>query len=189
MDDAFAEMLRSVSESLDAFNVPYAVTGSIASSIHGEPLASQDVDICLRMSAEQAGELAKRLPDRFYRSASALREAAQTHGMANLIDTNTGLKVDLSFLAPGAFHDSVLARRAKITYSAGPSAFWVVSPEDVILMKLVWRRETRSDKQWENALSVAKVRRVALDWAYMNNWSSRLGVENDMDRLRRDAGL
>jgi hypothetical protein len=65
----------------------------------------------------------------------------------------------------------------------------VVTAEDIILMKLLWRRESRSEKQWSNALSVARVKRAKLDWKYLLEQARSLGIEDDLVKLRDAAGI
>jgi len=65
----------------------------------------------------------------------------------------------------------------------------VVTAEDIILMKLLWRRESRSEKQWSNALSVARVKRARLDWKYLWEQARSLGIEDDLVKLRDEAGI
>ena len=61
--------------------------------------------------------------------------------------------------------------------------------EDIILMKLLWRRDTRSTKQWENALSVARVKGARMDWKYLFEQARTLDIEEDLIALRDEAGI
>ena len=56
-------------------------------------------------------------------------------------------------------------------------------------MKLVWRQDSRSEKQWKNALSVARVRGVTLDWKYLFEQARELKIEDDLVKLRDEAGI
>ena len=188
-EDAFQSILEVICAELDANGLCYALTGSIVSSIYGEPITSLDVDVCLRMTTAQARALSSSLPRRFYRSDEALAQCAERGGMANLVDMDTGIKVDLSVLPDEPYYDSVLARRQKVAYDPGGSAFWTVSAEDIILMKLQWRRDSRSQKQWDNALSVVRVQGGRLDWQYLREWAGTLGLATDLTALREAAGI
>lgn len=165
------------------------MTGSIASGLHGEPHVSIDVDIVCRLDQAQAAAVARDLPDRFYRDEQVLRRAAETHGMANLVDQRTGLKIDLSCLAPGPFHDSILARRIRIPFGPDAPAYPFVTAEDVVLMKLEWRRRSGSAKQWADALGVVRVLGARLDWEYLRRFAAMLGLSADLDRLRDEGGV
>ncbi|MBU0718946.1 MAG: nucleotidyltransferase family protein [Planctomycetes bacterium] len=188
-DDPLIDVLQATVTALEEAGIPYAVTGSVASAIHGEPFVSQDVDIVIRMSVRQARQIAQALPHRFYRSAERLEEVAENGGIANLIDADSGLKVDLSILPAGEYFDLVLARRAREMYGPEGPSFYTVSAEDTILMKLLWRKDTRSSKQWDNALSVARVQGASMDWKYLFEQARSLGLEDDLTRLRDESGI
>ena len=64
-----------------------------------------------------------------------------------------------------------------------------VTPEDIILMKLLWRRDSTSEKQWRDALSVARVKGARMDWKYLFEQAKRLGIEEDLITLRDEAGI
>ncbi len=187
--DPIVEVLEAVVAVLEAAGVEYAITGSVASSLHGEPFSSQDVDLAVRMTAGQARRIANELPTRFYRSDVALVQAAENCGTANLIDTETGLKVDLAVLGPSVYHTRVFERSIADSLGGAGRSFSVVTAEDVILMKLTWRKDTQSSKQWENALGVARVKGARMDWKYLFEQAEALGIVEDLERLRDEAGI
>ncbi len=181
--------IRLVTGALDAEGVPYAVTGSVASSIHGEPITSIDVDIVVLMTPDQAPRFAGRMAPRFYADAETLRRAALDHSITNILDQTTGLKFDISVLAETPYHQQLFQRRIKMAHPDSGVTFWIVSPEDIVLMKLLRRRDTRSRKQWDNALSVVRVQGSRLDWAYLRKWARQLSIEGDLEALAREAGI
>jgi hypothetical protein len=189
MNDYVIETLIVVADALDALNVVYAVTGSVASSVHGEPFSSMDADLVVLASASQAAKIAELLGARFYAPSDMLVDAQQRHSFANVVDQRTSAKVDLSFVGDDSYLNEVLQRRVFENIGKAPRKFWVVTAEDVILMKLLWRKDTRSAKQWENALSVARVRGARMDWQYLFERARSLGVESDLILLRDEAGI
>ncbi len=188
-DDPFGDVVREVVEILDQAGVIYAITGSVASSTYGRAVTTQDIDIAVRMTPEQARTVARALPQKFYRSEDALVEAARSFGMANLIDTETQLTVDICALAPSDYHEQVFARRRIVELGPDRVPCCMVSPEDIILMKLVWRKESRSTKQWKAALGVARVRGARMDWKYLFEQAKALGLTDDLTALRDEAGI
>lgn len=182
------ELIECIAEMLDAEGAVYAITGSVASSIHGEPCTSLDLDVVVQMSPDQAAGVARRASGRFYVDPEMLRDAAVCHGMANLVDHRTAYKIDLSILEVTPYHREIMRRRVRIKLPQTGRECWVVSPEDIILMKLVWRKESQSRKQWENALGVVRARQHQLDWAYLREWAGILGIGADLETLVREAG-
>ena len=189
MEDTLVETLEAAVRALEAAGVVYAVTGSIASSVHSEPLMSEDVDLIVHASVEQARAVARALSPRFYAPEDMLVSAAEKHSFTNVVDNRTSLKVDFSFVPSAGYLGAALARRVKQRIGMGMPEFWFVTAEDVILMKLVWRKDTRSAKQWDNALSVARVKGARMDWKYLFEQAKKLGVEEDLERLRDEAGI
>ncbi len=189
MNDYVIETLIVVVDALDALNIVYAVTGSVASAVHGEPFSSMDADLVVLASAAQAAKIAELLQPRFYAPVDMFVDAQQRHSFANVVDQHTSAKVDLSFVGDDPYLNEVLQRRVLGNIGKAARQFWLVTPEDVILMKLLWRKDTRSAKQWENALSVARVQGARMDWKYLFDRARRLGVENDLIALRDEAGI
>ncbi len=183
------EVITIVSKALRDAGIEYAITGSVASGMYGEPVSTQDVDIVVRMNEAQARTFTLALPQRFYRNEESVANAARIGGMVNVIDMDTTFKVDLSVVPMTAFHRSVFERRQRVELQPGGEALDVVSPEDIILMKLLWRKDSRSVKQWENALSVARVRGARMDWKYLFVQAKTLGIEDDLEKLRDEAGI
>lgn len=189
MANALIDMLAETVRVLDEEQVRYAVAGSVASSVHGEPLVSQDVDLILQATPGQAGSIARKLSPRFYAPEDMLVEAARAHSMANIVDNRTGLKVDLSFVATTGFLATVMARRMSMQIGSDGPEFRLVTAEDVILTKLVWPKDTRSQKQWGNELSVARVKGARMDWKYLLEQADSLGIKDDLVKLRDEAGI
>jgi hypothetical protein len=50
---------------------------------------------------------------------------------------------------------------------------WIVSPEDLVLSKLVWAKESRSELQMRD---VRELLAGPLEIAYIRQWAPRLGV-------------
>jgi hypothetical protein len=189
VDEGFISSVEQVTSCLESERLTYAITGSVASAIYGEPVTSLDVDIVISMTPEQAGRLAGRLPRRFHVDVDMLRRAAAERSMANMLDPASGLKFDLSVLQDTPYYREVLRRRVRITYPGSATVVWMVSAEDIVLMKLVWRKDTGSRKQWENALSVVRAQRNRLDWKYLRKWATELEITADLENMAREAGI
>jgi len=187
--DPLVDLLSEVVPALEKAGIDYAVIGSVASSLQGEPHASLDVDLIVRMTPESAGKLSSELPRRFYFTPEMLAEAARNHGIANLIDNESSFKVDLSAVEATPFFETVLKRREMKPFGPDAPAFYVVTAEDIILMKLLWRKDSRSQKQWRDARGVVRVRSANLDWQYLFQQATALGIGADIEQLRDDAGV
>ena len=182
------DLLAAVAADLENARVTYALTGSIATSLYGRPQLSYDADLVCRMTPQQAESLAALWQRRFYVSVDALRDACENGGLANVVDAASGWKVDLSVPPPEPYYLSAFSRRRRTALPGSSESIWVCSPEDAILMKLLWRIESRSRKQFNDALNVVESMGNRLDWEYLRDWAARLGLAADLEELRR-AGV
>ena len=184
------ELLRLVGERLDRLHCQRFTTGSVAAMVYGEPRFTNDVDVVVRMDESQAGALAASFSgDEWYVSAEAARAAARSRGMFNIIHVPSGLKVDI-MVSPESPHD--MARFARVRMIVMPDGRLepIAAPEDVILKKLMFFREGGSRKHVRDSASIILTQGAdGLDWRYLRDWASRLGVAEQLALVRTEAGL
>ena len=182
------ELLRRVVKELEKLDVEYMLTGSLVSSLQGEPRATHDIDLLVELRPTAVNSLAEAFPPPdFYVSEERARQAVRRKTMFNLIDVKSGGKVDFWSLTDEPFDRSRFSRRRTERLFDVP--IQVSSPEDTILMKLRWARESGgSEKQYGDALRVYEVQFSALDHDYLELWVERLGLQRLWGRLKREAG-
>ena len=83
--------IQAVMRQFEKLGINHAITGSFASSVHGEPVTSVDVDFVVRMTPEQAMTLAQALAPRFYADPDSLRQAAENRSITNVVDNNNAV--------------------------------------------------------------------------------------------------
>jgi hypothetical protein len=178
-----------VVSTLDAAGIQYMVTGSIASSLQGEPRLTHDLDFVVAIAPGQVPALLQAFPaPEYYVSATAVDEALKINGMFNVLHVEEGDKVDFWILTSDPFDRSRFERRyEEVVFGI---SLKVSRPEDTILMKLRWSDMSGgSEKHFQDALHVYEVQAEYLDLAYMDRWAERLGVADDWNRLRDRAEL
>jgi len=90
MSDLGAFIGRVVA-ALDPIGVPYRFVGSIASTLHGPPRSTQDVDIVVALGPADLPRLLAAFPaDCFYLSAGAARDAVKRRGPFNVSTSQVG---------------------------------------------------------------------------------------------------
>lgn len=182
------EFLRYLVSQLERADIPFMVSGSVASGYHGEPRATYDIDIVIAADTEQIKRLTIGLSERCYVSETAARDAVQQRTMFNAVDLRTGIKVDLIIRKQRPFSVTEFQRRQPAVLS-GVTAF-VASAEDCILSKLEWAKLGASDRQYNDALKIAQVSGVdGLDLAYLQRWAKELDIDDLVQRLMREASL
>ena len=170
-----AALLRVVTDLLDASQIRYMVVGSFASSLHGEPRTTHDLDIVIDPTRDQLEELLRRIPESYYVDGDVAREALARRSMFNVIDPDTAWKVDLIVRKARPFSIGELARRGRATID-GVDVF-VASPEDTAIAKLEWAKEGGSDRQIEDVQRLLAVQQGNLDDDYLATWVRELGLE------------
>lgn len=102
LPQALAVAIRVI-EALQALRIEYHIGGSLASSIHGIPRQTQDIDFVVDMDAERASLFAEGLHGEFYADPASAREAAAEKGSFNLVHLASGIKVDVFVRGNSAF--------------------------------------------------------------------------------------
>jgi hypothetical protein len=176
---------------LEALGIEYALGGSLASSIHGVNRNTVDADITVVPFPGKEVALTNSLGTEYYVSLDAVRRAVRERSGFNIIQTLVGFKIDIFVAKDRPFERSVMQRRQPFTPS-GPDArpIFVVSPEDVILLKLEWYRlgNEISDRQWTDVLGVLRIQGDRLDLDYLRHWATEIGVGDLLARAREEAG-
>jgi hypothetical protein len=183
------ELLAKVIRTLEQLGIDYMVTGSIVSSMQGEPRSTHDIDIVVNLHQSKTGALAAAFPPPdYYLDRESVVEAVNVKGMANLIDTASGDKVDFWLLTETPFDISRFSRKY-IEVSLGMH-IPVSSPEDTILMKLRWAKMSGgSEKQFIDAVRVYEVQFEKLDHEYLREWALKLDIEIEMEKLKNEATI
>ncbi|MDY0357761.1 MAG: hypothetical protein RBR19_17900 [Sedimentisphaerales bacterium] len=184
------QVLERLAEVLDSLGIPYAIGGSIASSVYGTVRFTRDADIAVLPFAAAADRFYAMLKDEFYVSEEAMQQALSCCGSFNIVHFETAFKIDLFLLGPSEFEQQLLVRSRMVRLGETPeSDLCFVSPEDVILLKL--RRLSESDafeeSQWGDILGVLAIQGRALDFARLTEDARILGVEELLERAIAEA--
>ncbi len=179
------EFLRKLVKALDNCSIPYMLSGSFSSSFYGQPRATNDADIIIAPAEEQLIAFVKSLGDDYYVSHDAALEALKSNSMFNVVDIRNSWKADFIICKDRPFSREEFQRRRKADIMG--LDVWVVSPEDVILSKLEWAKNSESGQQFLDALGVAIVQYDRLDRDYLHKWAKELKVESSLERLLKQA--
>lgn len=181
------KLLEKITAFLNSNHIEYMITGSIASSIQGEPRNTHDIDIVIELKNENISLLLNEFSSPYYYvSPNSIEEAMLQKGMFNIIDTEEGDKIDLWLLTDESFDHSRFHRKVEIKFQG--NVFFVSSPEDTIIAKLRWSKLSGgSQKQMTDAIRVYEVNYKNLDAAYINEWVEKLSLQNEWEQLLREA--
>ena len=182
------ETIRRIVEALDRAGIPYMLTGSFASSYHGVPRASQDIDLVIETGEAELRLLVGLLPQsEYYVDLGMALEAARRESQFNVLDLVTGWKADLIVRKSRPFSLAEFGRRTEADFE-GLRVF-VASPEDVVLSKLEWAKKGQSRRQIEDVAGLLQARASELDREYIEKWVKELGLEAEWQRACELAGI
>ena len=170
-------LLVQIAKILERLGIPYLVTGGIAVLVWGRPRFTADIDIIVELKQSEIKKLAqalRELGEAGYIDEESMKRALVSQGEFNYIDGQTGVKVDFWSLKGDAFDLSRLKRR--VPKEVLGQKIYFTSPEDLILIKLRWYKESRSGRQLEDVESIFKISGDHLDKKYLQEWAKKLGV-------------
>lgn len=180
------ELLRKVVGSLEAVGLRYLVTGSMATSLYGEPRFTNDIDIVVDLPRDRIEELLRQFPvEEFYLSEESVRRAVERRTQFNVIHPRSGLKVDLMIAADDPFDKSRFTRARRLHPAPDYQATFA-APEDVVLKKMEYYRDGGSDKHLRDIAGVLQVGGSEIDRDYLSDWAERLGVSEIWRRILED---
>ena len=175
------DALQIVLNHLEECCIPYMITGSFASNVHGVPRVTHDADVIIEADLHALLRFVNRLGDDFYAEAEAASDAFAGNRMFNIIHLPTGFKVDLILRKIRDFSKEEFLRRQHVKFLG--QVRWFTTAEDTILAKLEWSKMGQSERQFNDALNVAKVQSEALDRTYLLKWAKELGLDSLLQKL------
>ena len=161
---------QKITDVLDELRIPYMLSGSIAMGIYIVPRATRDFDFIVHLLPSDVERFTACFMEGYYCDKEAVFDAIKRHSLFNIIDFASGYKADFVVLSDNAFRQHEFSRRKQIDY-LGRSVV-VVTPEDLLLSKIIWIQELQSAVQQEDISNLASLEN--LDWDYIKEWVVRL---------------
>jgi hypothetical protein len=181
------DFLSRLAAAFERVKLPYMLTGSVASSAHGIPRSTRDLDIVIAPTRSQLLALMHEFPaDRYYADEQQALQALASGSQFNVIDFATGWKVDFIIAQDSDYGRSALARRVLIDV-AGVTVY-VATAEDVIIAKLQWAKLGQSDRQLQDAMGIVSTQGEKLDFSYIDRWVRELHLGPQWEKVVEGRG-
>ncbi len=182
-----ADFLQNIIYALNEAVIPYMLSGSISSSFHGHPRATNDADIVIDPTEKKLITFLNNLGPDYYAVQETALQALKNRSMFNIIGIQPGWKADLIIRKKRPFSKIEFDRRINTTIMG--INLWTLTPEDAILSKLEWAQTSQSQRQFQDALGIAIVQAQNLNLDYLRQWAQELNLSITLEKLLQQAQL
>jgi hypothetical protein len=172
------DVLRDVSQRLDSSGVAFMLTGSMAMNFYAQPRMTRDIDLVVKLNSDQTDLLISLFEAEYYVDRLAIAKAIAQRSMFNLIHNETIVKFDCIVLKDQPYRQEEFARRRRITL--GDFQTWIVTREDLILSKLYWARNSKSELQLRDVRNLLS---SDCDMPYLFSRAEDLGVKSLLEEV------
>ena len=167
------DIVRDVSQRLDAAGIGYMLTGSMAMNYYAQPRMTRDIGLVVALGREDADRVTNLFNADYYVSREAVDNSIAHQSLFNLIHDDSVIKVDCIVRKQTEYRLNEFNRRQRIKIQ--DFEIWIVSKEDLILSKLFWAKDSHSELQLRNARNLVA---SGCNRSYIENWAAQLGLVN-----------
>ena len=160
------QLLEKITQSLEKADILYMVSGSIALNTYAVPRMTRDIDIVIELQKNDIDRFCKIFETGFYIDPLTVQEEVKRRGMFNVIDFETGYKIDFIVRKNSTYRQLEFSRR--ISTNAYGFDVWIVSIEDLIISKIAWIQELQSDRQIDDIKNL--LLNPIVDKTYIQHW-------------------
>jgi hypothetical protein len=166
------DLLRRVTQSLEEKKIPYMLSGSLALNAYSVPRMSLDIDIVIELYEKQMIGFFEIFNENYYINKKTVKQEINRQGMFNVIDLKSGFKVDFILKKETEYRNIEFSRRRR--EPVADFDVWIVSPEDLIISKIDWIQQLKSDKQINDIENLIAI--PGLDMNYISYWCEKLNL-------------
>jgi hypothetical protein len=177
------KVLHDFVERIERLRIPYMLSGSTAMIYYSVYRFTADIDIVMEIQERDASKIIGVLEPDYYVPHEAIRRAISSKRMFNVIHMQTAYKVDCIIKKTSEFQISAFERRSRGNLQG--KDIWIITLEDLIISKLLWAKDSRSDVQFKDIRNLLNAER---DEEYFDNWIDRLDLRDTL-RLSREVAL
>ena len=167
------QLLAEICQRLDAANLRYMLSGSVAMSAYTVARNTRDIDIVIQLDAKNVDEFLALFQTGYYLHEPSIREEIRQKRLFNLIHFESGLKIDFVVLKDTPFRQAEFARRQQTDFL--DVSVWVVSLDDLIISKIIWIQDYQSELQMRDIAQL--LLNPTVDRVYVQDWCQQLNLQ------------
>ena len=175
-------VLKLVCQKLDSAKIPYMLTGSFAANFYAVPRMTRDIDIVIEIHKPTDTHMLMQLfQNEFYIDKASIDEAQKTYGMFNIIHNEFIFKIDFIIRKNTPYSYTEFQRKNRVLFDGIP--VWIVSPEDLIISKLLWAKDSMSEMQFRDVKNLLQsIKNLNLE--YLSEWIQNLELKQLYERVQ-----
>lgn len=174
-------VLKDFTERLETLGINYMLTGSMAMVNYAMMRMTADIDIVMELSARDGEAIIREFEADFYIPHNRVHDSIARKFMFNLLHQEKLVKIDCILRKDSEFQKEAFSNRRKIRF-ANEVELWIISRENLVLSKLHWAKDSKSEMQLRD---VASIIRNGYDEKYVLDWARKLGVEDLLNEAIR----
>jgi len=174
-------ILHDFADKIEKLDIAYMLTGSMAMMQYSVYRFTADVDVVLELKSEDAKRIIGAFEPDYYVPHNAVSRAIFSKKMFNVIHQESAFKIDCVMKKSNAFQNKVFERRERVDYYG--REIWIIGKEDLIISKLLWAKDSLSEKQLTDVKNLLK---TGFDAAYIEKWTSETGISELFEQCRKE---
>ena len=172
------DILKLIARRLNDAEIEYMLSGSTALAFYGKPRMTRDIDIVIMIPPGAVDRFVKLFEADFYIDRDMAVDAIRNQSMFNIIHLETVIKVDFIIRKNQEYRILEFNKRKKMKLE--DQEISVVSLEDLIISKLYWAKDSFSEMQIKDIVSLID---LDFDMDYVEKWCARLGLDLILRRV------
>lgn len=175
------DIVRDISRKFEQADIAYMLTGSMAMNYYAQPRMTRDIDVVVAIAPKDVQRLIDLFRPNYYASEQSIRESLAEESIFNLIHNESVIKVDCIVRKASEYRKIEFERRQKI--SILDFTTFIVTKEDLIISKLSWAKDSRSELQLGD---VKNLLATGYDSDYLRHWTHELKLDSLLEECLRD---
>jgi len=162
-------LLATAARKLEAIQVPYMLSGSIALGFYTVSRTTRDIDIVAYLMEKDIDNLLH-VFEGYYFHRPTVEYEINRKGMFNIISNETGFKIDFIVLKPDEYSQVAFKRKKLLNLEDVP--LYVIAIEVLIIAKLKWIQQLYSERHFTDIENL--LLNETIDQTYLLFWRDNL---------------
>jgi hypothetical protein len=165
------DIVRDFSARLDAADIGYMLTGSMALNGYALPCVPRNLDFVVALRAQDAEIMVRLFSPDYDISREEVDSAIARQSFFVVTHRKSRIKVNCIICQQIKYHLTEYNRRQRVKFENFKT--WIVSKEDLIISKLHWARKSLSQRHLRDVTNLAA---TGCDTVYIERWTRALGI-------------